>query len=102
MKRLLPVLLLLSASFPVFAQSETVNGRFEVVLMSLSESRNVDAMLLKFHDSGYDVQIHEVNVNGTYFSRLTLDGFENIQTARAAAEQMKHTLDNDSIWVNKL
>ncbi len=101
MKRLLPVLLLLSASFSVYAQSESADGHYEVVLMSLIEGSNVDAMLLKFDELGYDVQIREVNINDTYFTRLTLDGFENLQNARAIAEQMKHMLDNDSIWVNK-
>jgi hypothetical protein len=102
MKSLLPVLLLLSVSFSVFAQSESVDGQYEVVLMSLSESSNVDAMLLKFNEMGYDVEIREVNVNDKYFSRLTLDGFESLQNARASAELMKDLLDNDSIWVNKL
>jgi hypothetical protein len=102
MKSLLPVLLLLSVSFSVFAQSESVDGQYEVVLMSLSESSNVDAMLLKFNEMGYDVELREVNVNDKYFSRLTLDGFESLQNARASAELMKDLLDNDSIWVNKL
>ncbi len=102
MKSLLPVLLLLSVSFSVFAQSESVDGQYEVVLMSLSESSNVDAMLLKFNEMGYDVELREVNVNDRYFSRLTLDGFESLQNARASAELMKDLLDNDSIWVNKL
>jgi hypothetical protein len=102
MKSLLPVLLLLSVSFSVFAQSESVDGQYEVVLMSLSESSNVDAMLLKFNEMGYDVKLREVTVNDKYFSRLTLDGFESLQNARASAELMKDLLDNDSIWVNKL
>ena len=102
MKSLLPVLLLLSVSFSVFAQSESVDGQYEVVLMSLSESSNVDPMLLKFNEMGYDVKLREVNVNDKYFSRLTLDGFESLQNARASAELMKDLLDNDSIWVNKL
>ena len=102
MKKLLPVLLLISASFSLFAQSASADGNYEVVLMSLSESSNVDAMLLKFDEMGYDVEIREVQVNDRYFSRLTLDGFESLQNAEAIAEQMKYLLDDDSIWVNKL
>ena len=86
----------------MFAQSESVDGHYEVVLMSLSESSNVDAMLLMFNEMGYEVELREVNVNDKYFSRLTLGGFESLQNARASAELMKDLLDNDSIWVNKL
>ena len=102
MKRLLPVLLILSASFSLFTQAASADGNYEVVLMSLSESSNVDAMLLKFDEMGYDVEIREVQIDDKYFSRLTLDGFENLQNAEASAEQLKYLLDDGSIWVNKL
>ena len=102
MKKLLPVLLLLSTSFPAYAQSETeiIDGRYEVVLMSLSEASNVNTMLKKFDELGYEVQIRRVTVNDTNFSRLTLGGFESLQNARASAEQLKQVLGYNSIWVN--
>ena len=103
MKRLLPVLLLLGASFSAYAQSETemVDGHYEVVLMSLSEASNVKAMIKKFDELGYEVQNRTVTVNDTIFSRLSLGGFESLQNAKASAEQLKQVLGYDSIWVNK-
>ena len=101
MSRIVSALLIVFTSFFVGAQSASADGRYEVVLMSLSKSANADAMLVKFEDMGLSVELSEVNVNGTYFSRLTLDGFESRETAQARADEMKTRLGNESIWVNK-
>ncbi len=103
MKKLFFVLLLLTASFTTYAQSDTqtINGPYEIVLMSLTDENNVNAMLKKFDELGYEVQTRKVTVDDTVFSRLTLGGFERLQNAKASAEQLRQLLGYSSIWVNK-
>jgi len=77
----------------------SIDGRFELVLMSLTDPKSVALMVKKFQLAGYALNIEPVIVNFEKFQRLKISGFVSRQAAESLAAGLRDEFKLDSEWV---
>ncbi|MBL7000583.1 MAG: FecR domain-containing protein [Gammaproteobacteria bacterium] len=76
-----------------------MDGRFELVLMSLTDPKSVAQMVKKFQHAGYALNIEPIVVNFEKFQRLKISGFVSRQAAKSLAAQLQQEFKLDSVWI---
>lgn len=75
------------------------NGEWSVVLVSLTDTENVDRALKDFHDKGFAVRRISVIRDGKTLHRLLLPGFVSIEDADMARTQIADILGINDAWI---
>lgn len=77
-----------------------IDGKYELVLMSVKDAQSVESVLERFHQQGYAVETVSAEVNDEIYTRIVLKGFDSRATASQAIERIQNELDLNAVWVN--
>ncbi|MDH3448884.1 MAG: SPOR domain-containing protein [Gammaproteobacteria bacterium] len=77
----------------------TRDGRWQLVLISLTNSKPAEQALTEFHQKGFAVQRISVVRNGRTLHRLVLPGFESKEAALNARVRIEELLGINDAWV---
>lgn len=77
------------------------NGRFEIVMMSLSDPENIGPMRIFFGQSGYAIDTRQATVEEVAYSRIVLPGFNTVNDAKNQIEVLQSELGLSGLWIQK-
>jgi hypothetical protein len=75
------------------------NGRYTVMIMSLTRPDYAESNLRRFSNAHYPVRQYEVRIGEQTFQRLALPGFDSREDAQRFAEHFARQFDIEGVWV---
>jgi len=99
----LPEVKKLGAETELSAQRGIANldGRIELVLISLKDLDRAKQLVARMQQAGYAVETEYVMINYEDFKRIKLTGFVSREAARSLAKQIKAEFQLDGAWVKE-
>ena len=79
----------------------SINGTYDLVLMSLQDEALVDSIIQRFHEAGYAVKTERFSFNDTQYTRLILQGFVDKQAAQNLRGRISDEFLLQDVWVKK-
>jgi len=77
----------------------TRDGQWQLVLISLTNSKRAEQALTEFHQKGFAVRRISVVRNDMTLHRLVLPGFESKEAALSARDRIEELLGIADAWV---
>lgn len=78
-----------------------IEGKFDLILMSLKNSNNAQKEIERFKLAGYAVKAESQLINETVFTRVVLAGFKDNQSANNMSQQLLEEFKLQNIWIRK-
>ena len=78
-----------------------VEGKFDLILMSLKNYSRAQQEVSRFQQSGYAVSTESKEINGALFTRLILPGFISSKAAYNQSKSLVERFQLENIWVRK-
>lgn len=79
----------------------TVDGQYDLVLMSLMDGSLSADNMDRFRQQGYAVRKQFVTLDEQRYTRIMMSGFVSIEAAMNQAKQMEETFQLEGLWVKK-
>jgi hypothetical protein len=79
----------------------SLDGRWQLVLLSLRKKSSVDSMVANLRNAGYAVTIETAEVQGAQRYRIVLGGFKDFQSAKKATTKIETQLKLKGSWIKQ-
>jgi hypothetical protein len=79
----------------------SINGEYDLVLMSLQYPANLDQVLKTFRQDGYAVAQEAVEIDDQQYTRLLLKGLVSRQAAENLSQRLIGDYELPSVWIKK-